>query len=111
MTEYSREAELLAPSLVPNADPISSPASWQSAVRMAKRAIDAGWVQRDDLVAQGWTPPTDSHEDIAREMYAGMFTSPWNPERSDIACDLLATVRRIPDDLARQVAEALRGES
>ena len=66
----------------------------------AQRAIDAGW-----------TPPPDPHEDIARELYAGMFTSPWNPERSDIACDLLAAVRRIPDHLARDVAEALRGES
>lgn len=106
MTEFSPEAEALARVLVPRPTVPLGPY-----VRMAQRAIDAGWVQRDDLVAQGWTPPTDSHEDIAREMYAGMFTSPWNPERSDIACDLLATVRRIPDDLARQVAEALRGES
>ena len=94
-------AERLARTMEPDGD----------AVRIAERAILAGWVHRDDLIAQGWTPPPDPHEDIARELHAGMFTSPWNPERSDIACDLLAAVRRIPDHLARDVAEALRGES
>lgn len=94
MTEYTPEAEALGRVLWPGLQ-LSN-----RMLRNAQRAIDAGW-----------TPPPDPHEDIARELYAGMFTSPWNPERSDIACDLLAAVRRIPDHLARDVAEALRGES
>ena len=107
MTEYSPEAEALARVLWPHEQGEVHPDDFIT----AQRAIVAGWVQRDDLIAQGWTPPPDPHEDIARELYAGMFTSPWNPERSDIACDLRAAVRRIPDHLARDVAEALRGES
>lgn len=100
MTEFSPEAEALARVLVPRPTVPLGPY-----VRMAQRAIDAGWVHRDDLVAEGWTPPPDPHEAIARELHGALFDID-HAER-----DLLAVVRRIPDDLARQVAEALRGES
>lgn len=35
---------------------------------ITQRAIDAGWVHRDDLIAQGWTPPPDPWEAIARDL-------------------------------------------
>lgn len=43
-----------------------SPVTAGTVVAVAQRAIDAGWVHRDDLVAEGWTPPPDPHEAIAR---------------------------------------------
>lgn len=107
MTEFSPEAQALA--RVQWGQPCGD-----TERRVAQRAIDAGWVQRDDLVAQGWTPPPDPHEDIAR----ALCNEAWPLTRNDElfapetpSARLLAAVRRIPDDLARQVAEALRGES
>lgn len=160
MTEYSREAQALARTMAPDGDWHLD--EWRIAVRIAQRAIDAGWVQRDDLIAQGWTPPADPdpvddvvrlagmlrdsgqplvantphviaqhlldqgvtlpdppdvHEAIARELFAVTF--PHWPDDGTVGDPLATTagehildaVRRIPVPLARQVAEALRGES
>lgn len=43
------------------------------AVRIAQLAVDAGWVHRDDLVAEGWTPPPDPWETIARDVWLFLF--------------------------------------
>lgn len=103
MTEYSREAEALARVLWP--DHLSFGGLADSVMARAQRAIYAGWVQRDDLVA---------HEDIARALCNEVWpltrdAELFGPETP--SARLLAAVRRIPDDVARQVAEALRGES
>lgn len=108
-------AERLARTMEPDGD--WHLGEWRIAVRIAERAILAGWVHRDDLIAQGWTPPPDPWEAIARALAAAMWTingeGPYVGEFTEhtVAGRLLAAVRRIPDDLARQVAEALRGES
>lgn len=112
MTEYSREAEALARVLWPDVE-IDREVWWGlEFVARAQRAIDAEWVQRDDLIAQGWTPP-DPYEDVARELSTLIYPDEeFDPDGEDeFDALLLAVVRRIPDDLARQVAEALRGES
>lgn len=102
MTEYTPEAEALARVLWPHEQGDMHPGDFIT----AQRAIDAGW-----------TPPPDPHEDIARELFAATFPH-WpddgtvgDPLATTAGEHILATVRRIPDDLARQVAEALRGES
>ena len=62
------------------------------------------------LLAEGWTPPPDPHEDIARELYDTAFAPARYADSRSVGPMLLAAVHRIPDDLARQVADALRGD-
>lgn len=104
MSEFS-PAERLARAQHPDWDQCapSLHAAWR---RDAQRAIDAGWMDPALAKAKGWTPPPDRHEDIARALWAAMDGRQWGVALAQN--DLLAAVRRIPDDLAAQVADALR---
>jgi hypothetical protein len=64
-------AERLARTMEPDGDWHLD--EWRIAVRIAQRAIAAGWVQRDDLIARGWTPPPDPWEAIARDVWLFLF--------------------------------------
>ena len=66
-------------------------------IHIAQRAINAGW-----------TPPPDPYEDIARAVCKAAWpvSGGMREERDRV----LETARRIPDDLARQVANALQGD-
>lgn len=72
----------------------------------AQRAIDDGWVQRDTLMAeleaQGWTPPSDPWEPIARYWCIEL----WGDESGPHYQRTLAAVRDLlPDeDEARAIA-------
>ncbi len=96
MTEYSPEAVALARVQHPDWE-AAPPGLIEPWLRDAQRAINAGW-----------TPPPDPHKDIARELHDATSV----PCAGDCQTEreLLAAVRRIPDDLARQVAEALRAD-
>lgn len=56
MSAVSEQAKALAKALDPHR-------VWNIDQRLAQRAVKAGWVQRDTLIAeleaQGWTPPPD----------------------------------------------------
>ncbi len=99
MTEFSPEAEALARVQYPS---VREPSA--DMLKVAQRAIDAGW-----------TPPPDPHEDIARVLFAATFPhwpddgSVGNPLATTAGEHILDAVRRIPDYLAHQVAEALKG--
>lgn len=80
-------------------DGVNGTEGWPVCVWLAQRAIDAGW-----------TPPPDPHEDIARELYDTAFAPARYADSRSVGPMLLAAVHRIPDDLARQVADALRGD-
>lgn len=64
------------------------PGIWENHVRGAQRAIDAGWVHRDDLLAQGWTPPPDPWETVAQDAWDALLDDEhenridhsWDPE-------------------------------
>ena len=104
-------AERLARTMEPDGDWHLD--EWRIAVRIAQRAIAAGWVQRDDLIARGWTPPPDPWEAIARALAdavwpltrdAALF-APDTPSRR-----LLAAVRDLIPDEAEARAIAARIE-
>lgn len=90
-TNPSPEAEALARVMWPDFDREAYPATWLGMVYQAQRAINAGW-----------TPPPDSHVEIARELRDTL----WPHEAGETFPDggttddrLLAAVRRL--DLRR----------
>lgn len=98
MSDVSEQAKALARAVWPYVERHSK---WHT--YPAQRAIDVGWVHRDSLIAEGWTPPPDPHEDIARELWAALADmwpvgTVWQPHRSKTQADLLALVRRMFPD-------------
>lgn len=96
MSDEATSAERLALVLFPDPD---APNGY--GVRIAQRAIAAGWMDKALALERGWTPPPDPHEDIARELYASLplTMQDWNPQHHAQQADLLAAVRRM--DLRR----------
>ena len=88
MTSAERLAQVLCP---------ASRIDNYTLIHIAQRAIHAGW-----------TPPPDPYEDIARAVCKAAWpvSGGMREERDRV----LETARRIPDDLARQVANALQGD-
>ena len=103
MSGYSREAEALARVLW-------GANTFLARYELAQRAIDAGWVQRDTLIAeleaQGRVPPPDPWEPIARKLYRSLLTmQEWDPQRHAQQADLLDAVRDLlTEDEARAIA-------
>lgn len=114
MSDVSEQAKELARAVWPYVERHSK---WHTEV--AQRAIDAGWVQRDTLLAeleaQGWTPPPDPWEPIAREVcdaLAREFGTTWVAEHPAISDVLTAAVRHLhTEDEARAIAGRIKGES
>lgn len=113
MSDVSEQAKALAADLYPA---VRTPIA--SAEIAAQRAIGAGWVQRDTLIAeleaQGWTPPPDPWEPIAREVcdaLAREFGTTWVAEHPAISDVLTAAVRRLhTEDEARAIAKRIEGD-
>ena len=95
MSDEKTPAERLAETMWP----ASGSASIESTA--VDRAIAGGWMDEALALERGWTPPSDPHEDIARELAAAMWTQdaddPFPADNLDR--DLLAAVRRM--DLRR----------
>ena len=112
MSDVSEQAKELAKVLYPGG-------IVDAGLRHVQRAIDAGWVQRDTLLAeleaQGWTPPPDPWEPIAREVcdaLAREFGTTWVAEHPAISDVLTAAVRHLhTEDEARAIAGRIKGES
>ena len=98
MSDVTPEAERLAREMWPNHHPLSP-----NLLERAQRAI-----------AAGWTPPPDPHQDIADLLREAVWGSALEDDPAAWAGAspgrLYALVARIPDDLAAQVADALRGD-
>lgn len=77
---------------------------------MAQRAVDAGWVHRDSLVAEGWTPPPDPWETIARAIHNEHFGT--GCTGTCLAhSNIYAAVRRLMTaDEAQAIAGRIEGE-
>lgn len=112
MSDVSEQAKALAEVMFPDGSWWAS--AWTSG---AQRAIDAGWVQRDTLIAeleaQGWTPPPDPWEAIARKLYRSLplTMQEWDPQRHAQQADLLDAVRdMITEDEARAIAGRIEGD-
>lgn len=123
MSDVSEQAKALAADLYPA---VRTPIA--SAEIAAQRAIGARWVQRDTLIAeleaQGWTPPPDPWEVIARSVWLFLFPGgEWlAPEfgSGDVACNraiesqrnLVQYMREVfTEDEARAIAGRIEGES
>lgn len=123
MSDVSEQAKALAEVMFPDGSWWASP--WTSG---AQRAIDAGWAPRDTLIAeleaQGWTPPPDPWEVIARSVWLFLFPGgEWlAPEfgSGDVACNraiesqrnLVQYMREVfTEDEARAIAGRIEGES
>ena len=111
MSDVSEQAKALAEVMFPDG-------SW-GPVRAsgAQRAIDAGWVQRDTLIAeleaQGWTPPPDPWEVIARSVWLFLFPGgEWLASEFESQRNLVQYMRDLhTEDEARAIAGRIEGES
>lgn len=107
MSDVSEQAKALANDL------------WPSGLyaEVAQRAIDANWVQRDTLIAeleaQGWTPPPDPWEVIARSVWLFLFPGgEWLAPEFESQRNLVQYMREVfTEDEARAIAGRIEGES
>ena len=112
MSDVSEQAKALAADLYPA---VRTPIA--SAKIAAQRAIDAGWVQRDTLMAeleaQGWTPPPDPWEVIARSVWLFLFPGgEWLASEFESQRNLVQYMRDLhTEDEARAIAGRIEGES
>ena len=112
MSDVSEQAKALAADLYPA---VRTPIA--SAEIAAQRAIDAGWVQRDTLIAeleaQGWTPPPDPWEVIARSVWLFLFPGgEWLAPEFESQRNLVQYMRDLhTEDEARAIAGRIEGES
>jgi len=109
MSDVSEQAKALARAVWPYVERHSK---WHT--YPAQRAIDAGWVQRDTLIAeleaQGWTPPPDPHVEIARALAAEMWGDGWT-DHGPYYIKLRSAVRRLhTEDEAQAIAGRIEGE-
>lgn len=112
MSDVSEQAKALARAVWPYVERHSK---WHTEV--AQRAIDAGWVQRDTLIAeleaQGWTPPPDPWEVIARSVWLFLFPGgEWLAPEFESQRNLVQYMREVfTEDEARAIAGRIEGES
>lgn len=106
-------AERLARTMEPDGDWHLD--EWRIAVRLAQRAVGAGWVHRDDLIAQRWAPPPDPWEAISRFIAGRLWTADGEYFgdfcEGTVAGSLLAAVRDLIPDEAEARSIAARIES
>lgn len=78
----------------------------------AQRAVKAGWVHRDSLVAEGWTPPPDPCETIARSVWLFLFPGgEWLAPEFESQRNLVQHMREVfTADEARAIAGRIEGE-
>lgn len=109
MSDVSEQAKALARAVWPYVERHSK---WHT--YPAQRAIDEGWVQRDTLIAeleaQGWTPPPDPWEVIARSVW--LFLFPGGEWLFESQRNLVQYMREVfTEDEARAIAGRIEGES
>ena len=111
MSDVSEQAMALAEVMFPDGSWWAS--AWTSG---AQRAIDAGWVQRDTLIAeleaQGWTPPPDPWEVIARSVWLFLFPGgEWLASEFESQRNLVQYMRDLhTEDEARAIAKRIEGD-
>lgn len=111
MSDVSEQAKALAKALYPTIH------LTVGQYGIAQRAIDAGWVQRAELIAeleaQGWTPPPDPWEVIARSVWLFLFPGgEWLAPEFESQRNLVQYMRDLhTEDEARAIAGRIEGES
>lgn len=112
MSDVSEQAKALADEL-----------HWTTEVgrQIAQGAIDVGWVHRDSLVAEGWTPPSkpvDPTEALVAAAYRWAASRCYQPGEEGAEADLWFKVRahRTPPPdpcktIARELYKAVWGDT